>query len=226
MNEAFKSELSQIWQQILLTNPKAIFGAEVTKLSNRHYADAIPQPGFVGSNYRRGGILFIAMNPGGGADEHDFDGRLIYATLQHLRASDVEARNAAFDQMNKTHQQIVPQWKICANFVSPVLKCTGQTLQDVAYINLLKWRTQKSSGLDCLYGLSWDAHTHKQVEALAPGAVIAVGSNAGTAFASRYKGNIYFDAIPRAVGNNLRKESHEAISRICAEMKAILNRNG
>lgn len=224
MNEAFKSELSQIWQQILLTNPKAIFGAEVTKLSNRHYADAIPQPGFVGSNYRRGGLLFVAMNPGGGADENDPDDHKIYSALQRLRNADAKVRNEAFDEANVVHRLIVPEWKIWANFVSPILRCTGITMQEVAYINLLKWRTQKSSGLERLYGLSWEAHTCRQVEALAPGAVVAIGSDAGRVFDSRYKGNIYIGTIPRAVGNNLRQESHDAIKQVCVQLKDVFDK--
>ena len=57
-------------------------------------------------------------------------------------------------------------WKMIRNFVSPVLDYAHVDFSQVAYVNLLKWRTRKSSGLARLYGLSWQHHTREQIPLL------------------------------------------------------------
>jgi hypothetical protein len=74
---------------------------------------------------------------------------------------------------------IRPGWKIHQSFVNPVLHAAGLDFSQVAYVNLLKWRTTASIGLARLYALSWDHHTREQLELLAPSRVIAIGSDAG-----------------------------------------------
>ena len=81
---------------------------------------------------------------------------------------------------------IMPGWKIHQNFVVPVLRAAGLDFSQVAYVNLLKWRATASSGIARLYALSWDHHTRKQLELLAPGHVVAIGTDAGRASKRHY----------------------------------------
>ena len=102
-----------------------------------------------------------------------------------------------FDELTQVLADIMPGWKIHQNFVAPVLQAAALDFHQVAYVNLLKWRTTASSGLARLYEISWQHHTREQVELLAPSRVIAIGSDAGRAFQRHSRGPVDFDFIPR-----------------------------
>lgn len=110
-------------------------------------------------------------------------------------------------------------WKIHQNFVAPVLRAAGLDFSQVAYVNLLKWRTTVSSGLARLYALSWDHHTRDQLELLAPSRVVAIGTDAGRAFQRHYTAPVDFDFIPRIRGNNIGPEGRAALARIAEAVR-------
>ena len=139
-----------------------------------------------------------------------------YSAMQRLRDADEAAALAAFDELSQVVAGIMPGWKIHQNFVAPVLRAAGLDFSQVAYVNLLKWRTTASSGLARLYALSWDHHTREQLELLAPSSVIAVGSDAGRAFQRHSTACVDFDIIPRAIGNNVGPAGRVALARIAA----------
>lgn len=60
-------ELARLWQAILQSDPDQLFGSDAAILMDRpNVGDELPQPGFVGSSYRPGGVLFMGNNPGKG----------------------------------------------------------------------------------------------------------------------------------------------------------------
>jgi len=148
-----RNNAALLWRRILTADPDAIFGAEVSRLMNRNWADRLPQPAYMGA-------------------------------------------------------------KIQQNFVVPVLRAAALDFSQVAYVNLLKWRTPASSGLARLYALSWNHHTREQLELLAPSRVIAIGSDAGRVFQRHYTAPVYFDFISRAIGNNVGPAGRVALARI------------
>jgi len=66
MDTEFHKSLALHWRETLRLDPEAIFGSEAKRLLNRNWGDRVPQPGYVGINYRPGGLVFVSMNPGGG----------------------------------------------------------------------------------------------------------------------------------------------------------------
>jgi hypothetical protein len=155
------------------------------------------------------------MNPGGGTQGGlSVDDQRQYSALQCLRDADEARAFGVFDELTRALAEIMPRWKIHRNFVAPVLNAAGLEFSDVAYVNLLKWRTTTSNGLARLYTLSWDHHTREQIELLAPGRVIAIGSDAGRAFQRHCTRPVDFDCIPLAIGSNIGPASRVALARI------------
>ena len=182
---------------------------------NRNWADRLPQPGYMGARYRPGGLVFVSMNPGAGPqDGLGADDLRQYAALERLRNCDEGAALAPFDELTHVLADVMPGWKIHRNFVAPVLCAAGVDFSQVAYVNLLKWRTSASSGLARLYELSWQDHTRDQLGLLAPSRVIAIGSDAGRAFQRHATACVDFDFIPRAIGNNVGPAGRAALARI------------
>lgn len=210
-----RTNAALLWRRILTADPDAIFGAEASRLMNRNWADPLPQPGYMGQRYLPGGLVFVSMNPGAGPqDGLSVDDQRQYSALQRLRDADEAAALAAFDELTQVLAGIMPGWKIHQNFVAPVLRAAGLDFSQVAYVNLLKWRTTASSGLARLYALSWDHHTREQLDLLAPSRVIAIGSDAGRAFQRHSTACVDFDFIPRAIGNNVGPAGRVALARI------------
>jgi hypothetical protein len=205
-----------LWQKILRTNPSRLFSGHGSRLLRRHAFDCLPQPGYVGSRYRAGGLLFVSMNPGAGSQGgRNPDDLRQYSALQTLRDADGASICAAFDEAMAVLADIMPRWKIYRNFVEPLLGGSGMDFSEVAYINLLKWRTSSSDGLSPLYQLSWKDHTGAQFDLLAPRRVVAIGSDAGRWFElNQPRRSEYFDFIPRVIGNNIGKDGHAAMRRI------------
>lgn len=216
-----RTNAAVLWRRILTTDPEAVFGTQASRLMNRNWADRLPQPGYMGARYRPGGLVFVSMNPGAGSQAGlSADDQRQYGALQRLRDADEPSARAAFDELTDVLAAIMPGWKIHQNFVAPVLRAAGLDFSEVAYVNLLKWRTTASSGLARLYELSWDHHTREQLELLAPSRIIAIGSDAGRAFQRHSTASVDFDFIPRAIGNNVGPAGRVALARITEALGA------
>lgn len=137
-----------LWRRILTADPDAIFGPEASRLLNRNWADHLAQPGYMGAKCRPGGLVFVSMNPGAGPQAGlSAEDQRQYEALQHLRDADEFGVRAVFDELTRVLTEIMPVWRIYQNFVDPVLHALGLDFSEVAYVNLLKWRTKTSSGL-------------------------------------------------------------------------------
>jgi hypothetical protein len=215
MDAAFQTSLALQWRSILALDPERIFGSEASRLLNRTWGDRIPQPGYVGPDYRPGGLVFVSMNPGGGRTEEPSERDLRqYDALQRLRDCGEQDALASFMALARVLQEIMPTWKVYKVFVEPVLRYSCKEFSSVAYLNLLKWRTKESNGLRTLYKLSWEDHTKAQIGLLQPSMVIAIGTDAGKAFRRFYTNDIRFQAIPRVIGNNIGQPGRDALARI------------
>jgi hypothetical protein len=218
-NAGFRRSLASLWRAILRADPVAIFGSRSTRLLERHEGDRLAQPGFVGSAYECGGLVFVAMNPGNGRDGLGKLDLLQYDALKDLRdCCENDAESSFVGGLTPVLERTMPQFKITKNFVRPILFHAGLELTQVAYVNLLKWRTKKSSGLAKLFARSWEEHTREQFNLLKPGIVIALGAETGKVLEDLYREKLsdlrYFERVPRAVGDNLYQGSRDAIKKI------------
>jgi hypothetical protein len=175
-----------IWQRILRIDPRVLLGSDLsTLLLNRSDTeDLLAQPGFVGCRYKPGGLLFVSMNPGnGGPDGNGADDLLQYTALRELRDSTETDLHQAFERMTAVVGGVMVNWDIFKKLIHPVLGYAGLAdLSQVAYLNLFKWRTAKSTSkrqLSQLYTRGWEAHTSDQIECLAPSIIVALGKGPG-----------------------------------------------
>lgn len=221
------SRAASLWQRILRTDRQKLFGADAARLLDRHEGDKLAQPGYVGPSYQPGGLVLVGMNPGGGPQ----DGlgpadRDMYSASQAVREASPDELVPAFRLLTARLAEVMPTWKLHRNVVALVLAGTGRTMDDIAYVNLLKWRTDSSSGLSRLYKLSWADHTREQIELLAPGHVVGVGVDAGHSFARLYIGDALVGIVPRVIGDNIGQPGRDAIAQIIAALDGGAARAG
>jgi hypothetical protein len=219
----FPTRVALLWQEILRSDHAEAFAGTVGSAIDRsHGHDRLPQPGFVGSRYKPQGTLILGQNPGNdaiGKGESTADLHQ-YEILRRLRdAVDTEAAVAASQAlMAALGLTVMPTWLIVQNVVRPLLAALHLVLDDIAYINLVKFRTLDSSFPSRIYDRSW-AETSKQICLLEPSVIIALGIGTYDEFKPRYKGTASHFRVQRSRGDTrLPDEGRKDIERIAAQI--------
>jgi hypothetical protein len=138
---------------------------------------AIPQPGYVGRGYARGGDLLLAINPGGGGASYRrtaADARLLPMIQAFRRGEDVAIEEIARQYLGNMRDW--PLWRI----VRPVLDACHRSEHDVAYANWCPFRTRddRMPRAEAMRRCR-DAHVLPTIRLLAPKRIIALGKKAG-----------------------------------------------
>ncbi len=176
-----RTELAQLWQSVLRTDPDRLFGWDAERLAQRPGSgDELPQPGFVGPSYRPGGVLFLGNNPGKGALPHSTLEERHLQALRNLKEADPDSLLGSFEALTEALMRIMSGWDIVRNYVRPIISKADVDLASIAYLNLLKWRCDTPTMH--MFRQSWQAHTKEQYRLLRPAFVVAIGSTAADRF--------------------------------------------
>jgi hypothetical protein len=214
---AFVLEVARLWQEILRVRREDLFeGILDLAIDRSHGYDRLPQPGYVGLNYRRGGLLLVAQNPANDSAARGLSltDQTQYALLEVLRdALSEEEIDKAFQALMAAlaATDTMPSWKIVRNCVGPLLSRLDLSFTEVAYINLVKYRTAGTSVPSALDDRSW-AHVAQQVSVLQPNFILAIGEGVRKKFATRYKrngGSLGVLGVRRSRGDNSLPKTFE-----------------
>lgn len=169
------SECARLWRKILNTDPVKIFGPrDVSALLRRHPYDRLAQPGYVGADYRGRGLVFVAQRPGAGDDGLGEADMTQYPLLERVR--DSSDTISAYERLMATLADIMLGWKIVQNCqIERILSSKGMRFTEIAFVNLIAWRTQSSAIPASAYEAAWDSQVREQLSTLDPGRVIALG---------------------------------------------------
>jgi hypothetical protein len=216
-----------LWRGILLADHSDFFSDCPRYIrATGHLMDKVPQPGFVGSKYRRGGLLLIGQNPGNDrvphgtlspADQEQYD---LLTNL--LGCSDDQAPQAFNALMTGLSESIMSKWVIYKNVVKPLLDGLDLCLERVAYTNLMKYHTTGSQLPKGLFRKAW-ATTERQLDLLAPGVIVCLGYGTASKFHSFYTGDARSYRIERHIGDTRLPPGGEAdIAMISACERVVL----
>jgi hypothetical protein len=138
-------------------------------------------PGWVGRDWAPGGTLLMAINPGGGGDRYRInptDVRL-YGLIRAFRSAEgLPSQAAALRALSDTWLQIQATHAI-SRVISAVLDATGGTLHSSAFLNILPFRTREDKpARRSELRNAWEKGTERQVRALAPSRIVALGCKA------------------------------------------------
>lgn len=226
-----REKLADLWAGILdyTEHPQDVFGLFSDRLLDRQASDSdrLPHPGYVGRNYAKGGLLFLAMNPGNGpTNGPDPAEQPHYEALRRLRDASPQGRVKAFDALMSYDESWYPQIRIMNVVVKPVLVGTGTGFDSISYMNVLKWRTKTSAGLAPLYKLSMKAHTMAQLAELEPGLIVLLGVGVSNVLHGIPEFNqVYANrciTIPRTIGDyRLAPEGLAAVKQACERFQSL-----
>jgi hypothetical protein len=121
------------------------------------------QPGYLGRDYQPGNWVFIAKNPAAGGDGYSSGDQELKAALDAFASSTPEERGPAFDEVMECLRTFLPTWKTWI-----YASALGARVEEIAWLNVLPWRTKSESYPKRLGLRSWNALTGPMVEALEP----------------------------------------------------------
>jgi hypothetical protein len=225
---AFEVSVALLWQEILSSDHSDMFARTPSAAIDRaHGHDRIPQPGFVGPRYRQDGILLIAQNPGKGGNKESEADAVQFEILHRLRAApDTESTVAVSRELMAAlaSSVVMRTWRIVKNVALVLLKDLDLKLDDVAYINLVKFRTSDSDFGPDLYQNSWP-QTLRQIELLKPKEIVVLGYGAHEQFQRLYEGNARVHRIHRMRNDvGLSPQGRRDIDRIVGLLRPIRRR--
>lgn len=202
MNPQLKRDLAELWQKILRTDPKSLFGKRHTAIRDYNEDDWIAQPGYVGAQYPIGGLAFVAANPGGQKrDDIGAEDTEQYRLLKRLRSAAPAGRIKAFDELNRDLERSMKNWRIYERYIADLLEGLPINFSHVAFLNLVKWRTAGETLPRPLLEISWHTHTRDQLELLQPSLVISLGKSRAGPFIDEHYDSIRNITIPRTRGD-------------------------
>lgn len=137
----------------------------------RDQSENIPQPGYIGKNYQQYRILLVGQNPGICPPSMKSRDSVYMKALIEL------GENPTFLNYEKLYQilqDFIPDWPVNRNYF-PLEEC-GLGLEDIAYCNVVRCRTDKNKTPsqkiteNCI-----NEHLFKFVEAIDPQVIIFIG---------------------------------------------------
>lgn len=176
----------------------------------------VPQPGYVGSRYKTGGVLLVGQNPGC-CPESKRERDHIYAdALKRVR--DIPSLEN-YESLKDLLKEYIETWPVHSSYF-PLEEC-GMSLSEIAYFNLVRCRTHDnappSRGMikNCL-----DRHLTEWLDILRPRVVVCVGKWAYDQLAPRLRnGNIKIGFINRArhLNQRQREENRDEIVKLVCQ---------
>lgn len=176
--------------------------------------------GYVGPGYRPGGVVLLAVNPGGGGDAYARrtpEDERFFPLLKAFRDCGEEEAEALFARINEEFASVLPRWNLW-RILKPTLDAAGVGLSEVAYLNAVPYRTRgdampKAHARDA----AWRLVTGPTLEALRPGLLVALGKKAGDIMARLHRGEARTECVPRTIGDSYVSDDAKAVlERIAA----------
>lgn len=183
MTVDFRKNVAKVWSKVSKFDRATIFGDDVAKwmpVKNPDHA-GLAAAGWVGANYRPGGLVIIAANPGGGGDTYsatDNDKKL-YDTFRSFRSAQSEDDwVAAFEKMSIEYMRQTTGHNISLP-ISKILESADRGADKCAFLNVIPFRTKGDGwpGVQVIQRATEKA-LNLQLHALNPGIIVLLGKKA------------------------------------------------
>lgn len=170
--------------------------------------------GYVGADYRPGGTVLLAVNPGGGGDAYrtrSADDEVLFPLLQAFRDSDPDRAGPFFDVIASAFIDIVRRWNLW-RILAPTLDATGAAIDSIAFLNAVPYRIRGDAmPRVTACAAAWEQITGPTLEFLEPGRIIALGKKAGGIMDRFYAGPADCFCIPRTIGDSYLSPAGNAV---------------
>lgn len=166
--------------------------------------------GFVGRRFVPGrGIVFIAINPGGGGDAYTArtpEDEVLYPLLENFRDCGGESVLLAFERVNETFTRILPHWNLW-RILEPTLAATGRSMDEVAYLNVVPYRTRQDEMPPiAARRVAWARIVDPTLCLIKSVSIVTLGRKAGSVVESMLVNSVPHFCVPRVIGDSYVSE--------------------
>ena len=224
----FREALAIHFHDIVQISRDEIFGISDVKCApiNLPIDTGTMFAGYVGRLYEPGkGLLLLAINPGGGGDKYTKrtpEDEIFFPLLIDFKFTKGTGVQKAFERVNESFVPIVKRWNLW-RILEPTLEAAGKTIEDVAYMNVVPYRTRGDTmPPTTARNTAWRLVVEPTLSILNPEAVITLGKKAGGVVEKLYAGDRHLYCVPRTIGDSwiseealavheqMRRELHDA----------------
>jgi hypothetical protein len=162
--------------------------------------------GYVGKMFRpQSGLLLLAINPGGGGDAYvrrTPEDEVFYPLLAAFKAATPSAIMESFERVNAAFVPIVKGWNLW-RILGPTLDAAGRTLDEVAYMNVVPYRT-RGDKLPPVAArrAAWGLVVEPTLAVLKPRAIVTLGKKADSVVSELSTAGVQKFCVPRTIGDS------------------------
>lgn len=192
-----------------------LYGVGRDRQLPRHLVEdaRLPLLGFAGPRYAAGGVVLLAINPGGGGDSYKRtpEDEELLPLIEAFRNSSAAEASWRFDAMSSNYRVQMQTWNLWRIF-HPVLEACGKELEDVSFLNCFPYRTagDRMPHAAALRA-SWTKIIEPLLAELRPSILVALGKKAGGVAARRYCGPAKLYVVPRTAGDSRISEEARVV---------------
>jgi hypothetical protein len=219
-----RSKLAQLWWELMQIPVGDFFAGHPERMvagSSPH--GTTMSPGYVGRNYGPGGWLLVGNYPAGGTASYierpnPTDQRL-YGSFASLAAADTaQTRLVQFETMSATWIELQRTHQIYRTLFLPLFRAAAKTDEDVAFLNAFPFRCRDNKAPSIgMYANAWRLAVSRQIDALQPARIIALGVATGRAIERFPRGSGELIVLERSNGDRYLKDSAQKVIAAIAQ---------
>jgi hypothetical protein len=163
-----------------------------------------PFLGFVGHKFTAGGVVLLAINPGGGGKAYQHrppQDQEILPLIEAFVCSAATEASRCFRAMSNNYAKQVQTWNLW-RILNPVLQACDKELSEIVFLNCFPYRTAGDRMPQVLaLRASWVTIIEPLLAELKPNKVIALGKKAGGVAKRYFRGPGQLYVVPRTIGD-------------------------
>lgn len=190
-----------------------IFGANDPLPLHLHNDAHTMFAGYVGADYQQGGVVLLAINPGGGGDKYLYrtpEDQRLYPLLSAFKGASPDETLNRFESINNELAKVIRRWNL-RKIIDPTLAAAGVSFSEVCYLSAVPYRTQENKTPSVgAKAAAWQKIIAPTLHLLQPKTIIALGMKAGDVLNRHYHGSAKTYHIERSNGDNSIKPAAQA----------------
>ena len=138
---------------------------------------------------------------------------MFYPLLAEFKRATSQDCETTFEQVNGAFMAAVMGWNL-RRILLPTLEAAGTTIEEVAYMNVVPYRTREERMPPiAVRRSSWAKIVAPTIDLLSPRALITLGKKAGGVVTALYDGAIAHYCVPRTIGDTRVSEDAREVHR-------------
>ena len=227
----FRTQVAELWQISARLSRLDIFGPDDPlcpryRRNDLNWQIDVVAPGFVGANYRSGGLVILSVKPAGGEEDFFSDPKsdAVYESFMELR--DSENPLEVFEESNRAVLRSISQWGAVARACDRILTAVDKVYDDIAFLYVVPFRTRSDSASSVKKTYlenGYSKHLKRQLGLLFPGHIVAIYKDSKEA-AEKFREDcnpgvdvFYYTGERNRSGERKRKLMLERLSKICSQ---------